>query len=106
MAQPAAAGQEQFRAGHPQVFQRFPQTGTACGDRTVLPPLVEGSPVSYTVADKNSHRQMLLMKKRVNPLDAASGFIQGQVRNRNVFMHQGVVHGNPLPFSYLVVYTM
>lgn len=40
------------------------------------------------------------MKKRVNPLDAASGLIQGQVRNRNVFMYQGVVHRSHLPFSF------
>ena len=100
MAQPAAAGQEQFRAGHSQGFQRLPQPGTAGGDGTILPPFVESGAVSHIMPDWNAYGQVLPMKEFVNPLDAAGSLIQGQVRNGDVFVHQGVVHRSYLPFSF------
>ena len=55
---------------------------------------------AFTMPDRNTHRQVLSMKERVYPLDTSGGLIQGQIRNRDVLVHQGVVHRSHLPFSF------
>ena len=75
-----------------QLFQSGADALTACGNGTAFPPVVQRSTVHLLLANRNTYRKARWIVQIIYSDDGGSCSIQREVDNRNVFMHEYIVH--------------